>query len=128
MLTACGRKTPIDGTGNLSTTLRSSEGGVSLLLRDVGHAPHLRYHLLSLCEIPDNNHEYVGRKLGVSINRKSGSSSFLPSVGRLNYTRHRGQLEHDGMRDMERRFLAPSVTPAITRSRTQGERGDVSNK
>ena len=48
MRTATGSRYPIDGYGDLSLTLRSSEGEVGLLLRGVAHVPRLSYHLFSL--------------------------------------------------------------------------------
>ena len=60
MRTASGEKCSIEGYGDLSLTLRSSSGGIPLLLKNVSHVPRLSYHMLSLRAVAERGHTFFG--------------------------------------------------------------------
>ena len=81
MRMASGRRYPIKGYGELRLPSRSSSGEVPLLLRDVGHAPSLSYHLLSMRVTADNGHTRTGNKNSATIKFKTGETLFFRQVG-----------------------------------------------
>ena len=81
---ADGRAMPIEGIGNLPMSFWSDKDWVQVVLPNVAHVPLLGYNLLSLKNMADRSHKYVGEKKGVALHLKNGKTLFGPSVRKLN--------------------------------------------
>ena len=67
----------------INFVFRSGNSLAQMLLTNVAHVPHLRYHIFSLSTLVKNGHTFEGRPTGVVVKLKSERSIVFPLGGTL---------------------------------------------
>ena len=104
-----GQILPIEGQGDIPFEFQSGSSVVPMMLENVAWCRDMRFHLVSLAQLVEQDHTYSGNKKALTVRLTSGKSIKIPPVGRM-YLAHGRRLAGE---EIEKAFavIAPGLMP-----------------